>query len=62
MRSIFNEAAKQNEEIIEAEIFLPCKFKGRVLAKVTKTLAVLLEETLFVLLNAYRIMKLEKDL
>ena len=36
MRSIFNEAAKQNEEIIEAEIYLLSKFKGRVLEKVTK--------------------------
>ena len=39
MRSIFNEAAKQNEEIIEAEIYLPSKFKGRVLAKVTKLMS-----------------------
>ena len=39
MRNIFSEAAKQNEEIIEAEIYLPPKFKDRVLAKVTKLMS-----------------------
>ena len=59
MRSIFNEAAKQSEEIIEAEIYLPTKFKDRVLEKVTKHMSGFTKETLFALLNACRIMKLD---
>ena len=39
MRNIFIETAKRNEEIIEAEIYLPPKFKGRVLEKVTKLMS-----------------------